>query len=393
MLSKALKQFISDHRSDDTARLLLQRHRYPDIDVAFAVQQIEGRRKARTKLPELSANDDFVFPPHLNLEQASSEATALFKASRYAAGKQVIDITGGLGIDTIFMARVAKNVTYIEQDAELLQIAEENFKTLGLSNIRCLCGNSAELLASGQLCADLVYADPARRDQQGRRMVSLADCTPDIAALLPTLLDIAPQVLIKTSPMLDISLAKRQLGSVPDTAVVALRNECKELLFFCSRDAAVSTATLCVDIAADGRETTFQPTAEEMRAMPPVVNQVGQYLYDPSVAVVKAQTVKALANRFGLSLLHSGSRLGTSNELAEGYMGRVFQVVEVLSVSAKDVRAALPSGKANVVSRNFPQSADEIRNKLKIADGGDDFLIATVMDGGKKVLILCRRVG
>ncbi len=392
MLSKALKQFISDHRSDDTARLLLQRHRYTGIDVLFAVQQIEGRRKASAKLPELSTNDDFVFPPHLNLEQASSEATARFKAVRYAAGKSVIDITGGLGIDTIYMARVAKNVTYIEQNAELLRIAEENFKMLGLSNIRCLCGNSAEMLAGGGMRADLVYADPARRDQQGRRVVSLADCTPDIIQLLHTLLDIAPQVLIKTSPMLDISLAKRQMGSVAEIAVVALRNECKELLFLCSRDSATDTPPMCVDIDADGREILFRPTAEELRAVPPVANRVDQYLYDPSVAVVKAQITNVLANHFGLSLLQSGSRLGTSSRLINDYMGRVFQVVDVLSVSPKAVRAALPSGKANVVSRNFPLSADELRKKLKITDGSDYFLIATVLNGVKKVLVLCRRV-
>ncbi|MBO4741560.1 MAG: RsmD family RNA methyltransferase, partial [Bacteroidales bacterium] len=249
MLTEATKQFVLEHIDDDPALLLLQRHRYPDVDVPFAVTQIEGRRKARAKLPELSATPDFEFPPQLNLEQASSEHTALFKASRYTLGKDIIDITGGLGIDSLYMSRHAKSVTYIERNPELFCIASDNFKSLGISNIRCICGDCAEILAKEDIKGDLIYADPARRDSNNRKMVSLSDCTPDITAMMGLLLDKAPQVLIKASPMLDIKSAERTLGKVVETAVLAVRNECKELLFLCGEEG--ERRTVCADIRSD----------------------------------------------------------------------------------------------------------------------------------------------
>ena len=393
MISEPTKTFIRQHANDNTMELLLARGRFPQVDMPFAVQQIEGRRKTRAKLPELSGNDDFVFPPQLNLEQASSEQTARFKAHRYAFGKDVIDITGGFGIDTIYMSRVARSVIYIEQNPKLFGIAEENFKALGLSNVRCFCENSTELLAGGGFRADLIYADPARRDSHGRRMVSIADCTPDMSELLPYLFGVAPQVLIKTSPMLDIALAKRELCHVNETAVVSVRNECKELLFVCGAKADEGGTVVCADIDSGGTERLFVATENETSTPPKIAAVIGQYLYDPGVAAVKARQTDALSNHYELPLLHLGSRLCTSNRYVEDYMGRVFRVAAVLPVSAKEVRASLPGGTANVVCRNFPQTADELRRKFKIADGGEDFLIATTLNGGKKALVLCRRVG
>ena len=390
MTNEETKKFIAEHAADDTAQLLLQRHRYPDVDVAFAVQQIEGRRKAVHKLPALAANPDFVFPPKLNLEQASSELTADYKARHFAEGKTVIDITGGLGIDSLYFARYAKKVVYIEQNPELFEIAKHNFKTLGLNNIECVCGNSEEVLQNLSATADLIYADPARRDEHNRKMVSLADCTPDIVSLLPILFQTAPQVLIKASPMLDITLAQRQLGCVSETAVVSVRNECKEVLLLCGGEKG--QGVVCADIDVEGSLRVFVPTAEELSAMPPCTEKLCRYLYDPGVSVVKANVCNALATRYGLAKLHHASRLLTSDRLVDDFLGRVFEVRGEVRLSAKEVREALPQGKANVICRNFPQSADELRKKLKLADGGDDFLVATTLWNDKKTGIICNKL-
>ncbi|MBR5028388.1 MAG: RsmD family RNA methyltransferase [Bacteroidales bacterium] len=391
MLSEETRQFIRRYADADTAELLLKRGQFPGLDVPFAVQQIEGRRKAQYKLPALASNPDFVFPPRLNLEQASSEPTAEFKAARYAEGATVIDITGGLGIDSIYFARRAAKVTYIEQNPELFAIARQNFDTLGLKNVECFCGDSLEIIAKQGLKADLVYADPARRDEHNRKMVSLADCTPDITALLPALLKAASQVLVKTSPMLDITLAQRQLGCVAETAVVSVRNECKEVLFLCGGEKG--QGVVCADIDAEGRQRVFVPTAEELASTPPCADRLCRYLYDPGVSVVKANVCNALAMRMGLAKLHHGNRLLTSDVLVDDFPGRVFEVRGEVRLSAKEVREALPQGKANVVCRSFPQTADELRKKLKLSDGGDDFLVATTIKNNKKIGIVCRKVG
>ncbi len=392
MTNEETKKFIAEHAADDTAQLLLQRHRYPDVDVAFAVQQIEGRRKAVHKLPALVANPDFVFPPKLNLEQASSELTADYKARRFVEGKTVIDITGGLGIDSLFFARRAAKVTYIEQNTELFEIAKHNFNVLGLDNIECVCGNSEEVLPNLTATADLIYADPARRDEHNRRMVSLADCTPDIVQFLPKLFQIAPQVLIKASPMLDITQAHRELGQVAETTVLAVKDECRELLFLCRESAAEPSPTTCVNIIGTEKAETFVPTDIELSSKPALAPQALHYIYDPNVSVAKAGYAKAVFVRFGLAQLHPNTHLGTGEELFSDFPGRIFEVAEVTGLSAKAVRQAIPEGRANMICRNFPQSADELRKKLKLSDGGDVYLIATTLAKGEKIGLLCRKV-
>lgn len=390
MLTEATKQFVLEHIDDDPALLLLQRHRYPDVDVPFAVTQIEGRRKARAKLPELSATPDFEFPPQLNLEQASSEHTALFKASRYTLGKDIIDITGGLGIDSLYMSRHAKSVTYIERNPELFCIASDNFKSLGISNIRCICGDCAEILAKEDIKGDLIYADPARRDSNNRKMVSLSDCTPDITAMMGLLLDKAPQVLIKASPMLDIKSAERTLGKVVETAVLAVRNECKELLFLCGEEG--ERRTVCADIRSERSCEIFCPTEEELLTAPQYSDTVGRYIYDPNSAISKARFTGAVAIHYALPLLHPNSRLCTGDMLTEDFPGRIFEVCDTIQLTAKEIRKALPLGKANIVCRNFPQSTAELHRLLKVSEGGDDFIFATTLKNGKKCGILCRKV-
>ena len=392
MLSEQNRRFISEHMVDDTAELLLHRDRFPGINVPLAVTQIEGRRKAIHKLPSLANNPDFVFPPKLNLEQASSELTAEYKSCNFVEGNIVIDITGGLGIDSIYFAKRAKKVFYIEQNPELFEVAKYNFEVLGINNIECICANSEEILQNWCYTADLIYADPARRDQNNRKMVSFADCTPDIVSFLPRLFRIAPQVLIKASPMLDITQARRELQKVVSTTVVAVKNECRELLFCCCNVDKEQHSTTCVNILANDICQIFNPTPGELLAKPSLAPLPMRYIYDPNVAIAKAMLSNAVAERFGLSILHSRSRFATSDTLFRDYPGRIFELCGIKQLSDRDIVKEFPEGQANVICRNFPQTADQLRKQLRLREGGNGFLIATTVGDNQKIGIICKKV-
>ena len=222
-------------------------------------------------------------------------------------------------------------------------------------------------------------------------MVSLADCTPDIVQLLPKLFQIAPQVLIKASPMLDITQAHRELGQVAETTVLAVKNECRELLFLCQKSAEPGPTT-CVNIVGTENAETFIPTDIELSTKPVLAPQALHYIYDPNVAIAKAGYAKAVFVRFGLAQLHPNTQLGTSNELFSDFPGRIFEVVGATGLSAKAVRQTVPEGKANVICRNFPQSADQLRTQMKLSDGGDVYLMATTLAKGEIIGLLCRKM-
>lgn len=393
MIADSLKRFIEQHIADDPVKLVLQQDKHPGVDLKFVAQQIEGRRKGRGKLPELSENRDFMFPPKLNLEQCSSETTARFKAQTFAKGKTVIDITGGLGIDAIFFSRVAKKVFYVEQDPELFEMAVSNFEALNLDNIEAFCGDGMEFLRTKASEVDLVYADPARRDRYNRKMVSFADCQPDITGNLNLIFSKTGSLLIKASPMLDLTVAKRELSTVSETTVLAVRNECKELLFLCGKTAEPDGGrTHCVNITATGEHVRFTSTFEKESQPPEFSCGVKHYLYDPNAAVSKAGFFNALANETGLPKLAPRTHLYTSDEMKGNFPGRVFEVLREIRLSAKEMKTVLPDGKAHVVTRNYPVPAEELQKKLGLSEGSDSYVVATTLHDGRKTGFLCRKI-
>ena len=389
MLDSATIEFIEQHRNDDVRTLALQGKRYPSVDIREAVAQIEGWQQAREKLPAWAATAGIIYPPKISMEQCSSEQTAKYKASLLGGGR-FADMTGGFGIDFSYICRGFDEAFYIERNERLCEIACSNFSLLGLDHARVMNGNSEELLASlPQL--NWIFVDPARRDGDGRKVVALSDCEPNVVELEETMLAKASNVMIKCSPMLDITLACRQLNSVVAVHVVAVNNECKELLFVLGRGKADDCAIHSVNILKDGMQQFVFTQADEASCLIDYSKEVGKYLYEPNSAIQKAGCSRVLAKRLGVKKLHANSQLYTADILIPDFPGRVFEVVEVFGFSKAEVKKIQTMQKANITVRNFPESVQQLRKRLKLSDGGDNYIFATTLADERKVLVICKK--
>lgn len=388
------KQFIRDHASGDANRLLLGAKKYPQLDVPFLVDQILSRRQIREKLPSWYANEDLIFPAKIAAEQCSSERTALYKQRLVSSSDKLCDLTGGLGIDSYFFSQKVRQLTYIERFPVYCEAARHNFQVLGADNITVRNENSVDIV-SDLPEVDVFYLDPARRGEGNKRVFALSDCEPDLPRLLPLLLQKAPRVIAKLSPMADLQQTESLLPGTVAIHVLSVRNECKELLFDIRREAIVPNLPIyCVDFTAAGTEHSFTFTAEEERNAPlALATQVSTYLYEPNASILKAGAFKSVAQQYGLKKLHVSSHLYTSDTLVSDFPGRSFRVEKVLPFSnkvCKSVAQKIPQ--ANITVRNFPMSVDELRKKTKIQEGGDVYLFATTLSDGGKVLVVCRKV-
>ena len=388
MLDTATIEFIKKHRNDDVRTLALQAGRYPTVDMREAVVQIEGWQQACEKLPAWAAVDGIIYPPKISMEQCSSEKTAKYKAA-LIEGESFADLTGGFGIDFSYMAQRFNKAFYIERNERLCDIAKANFSLLGLEHTKVMNGNSEELLASLPHL-DWIFVDPARRDGDGRKVVALSDCEPNILEL--DLLSKADMAMVKCSPMLDITMACRQLGCVSDIYIVSVNNECKELLLVLNSSCFTTVTTHCVNFLKDGGTQVFSFTQdEEDFAETRYSSEVGKYLYEPNASVQKAGCPKSLS-KYHANKLHPNSNLYTSYEHALHFPGRIFEVVEVLGFSKADIKRVQALGKANITVRNFPESVQQLRKRLKLSDGGDNYIFATTLNDGSKALIRCKKV-
>lgn len=388
IMDKTTLDFIKEHRNDNIQALALQAARYPGIDMRIAVTQIEGWQHARVKLPEWAAVDGLLYPHRISMEQCSSSQTALYKSS-LMSGNTFADLTGGFGIDCSYVSRNFTKAYYIERNAELCAIAGHNFALLGLDNIKILNGNSESLLQELPHC-DWIFLDPARRDGIGRKVVALSDCEPDVSALHPVLLEKADRVMVKCSPMLDITAACRQLGCVSSIHIVAVNNECKELLLVLSKEPSSAPLFHCVN-STDKNLKIFEFRQDEEVPCRYAEN-IGRYLYEPNVAILKAGCPNVLTSVHGVCKLHPDSHLYTSDELVTDFPGRIFEVEGAGGFSKPEIKALLGSlKKANITIRNFPDSVQQLRKRLKLSEGGDVYLFATTLLDGSKTLVQCRK--
>ena len=388
MLDDATIEFIAQHREEDVRTLALQAGRYPTVDMREAVTQIEGWQHAREKLPEWAAVEGIIYPPKISMEQCSSEKTAKYKAG-LIEGKMFADLTGGFGIDFSYMARGFGEAFYIERNERLCDIATANFSRLRLDHVKVLNGNSEELFGTLPHL-DWIFVDPARRDGDGRKVVALSDCEPNVVEL--DLLSKADMAMIKCSPMLDITMACRQLGSVSSVHIISVNNECKELLIILNSGNFTGITTHCVNILKDGGVQTFSFTQEEEDlASISYCSEVGKYLYEPNASIQKAGCPKSLGAHYHVDKLHPNSHLYTSIEHLHDFPGRTFEVVEVLGFSKADIKRVQSLGKANITVRNFPENVQLLRKRLKLADGGENYIFATTLNDSSKVLIVCKK--
>lgn len=391
-LSESTKQFIKAHAQDDVKSLALQAARYPDVDMHQAIAQIGGRQAAKSKLASWHRVDDLLYPRQLSMEQCSSEPTALYKASLIDGGS-FADLTGGFGVDCSFLSRHFKEAHYVEQQTALCHIAAHNFPLLDLSHIQ-VHNTDAMAYLKEMAAVDWIFIDPARRDGHGGKTVAISDCEPNVEEIEPLLLEKAQRVMVKLSPMLDIALAINTLKHISEVHVVSVANECKELLLILDKERASSNITIhCINLPQCGERQSFSFTREqEQGAVCSYTNTVKQYLYEPNASILKAGGFKSIASLFDIEKLHPNSHLYTSDKLISDFPGRAFEVVSECSFNKKEMKELLKDiKKANLTIRNFPATVAELRKRIKLADGGDNYLFATTLNDEKKALILCRK--
>ena len=369
--------------------LALQRNKYKhlsDEEWRWFLQQVEGRERTADKLPTFAAIDDWWYPVRLSCEQCSSEATARYKASilRRTIRGRLLDLTGGYGVDTYFLSEHFDHTDYVEQNAELCRIAAHNFAAKPIT----IHHSTAEdfLASAGQY--DLIFLDPARRDSYGGKVFRLEDCTPNVVELLPALLTHGKWIMIKLSPMLDITQAVTTLSQVTwDIYVVAIKNEVKEVLLLSGGSGRITA----IDLSKKEQAFTFtreeEINSEAINVRSTINSEAINYLYEPNAAILKAGAYKLVAQRFGLQKLDTNTHLYTSETLVENFPGRVWKV--------KEPTPTLPKGKemkqANVLVRNYPLTAEQLKKKLHLRDGGTAFVIGCRV-AGKPTIFLSDRL-
>ena len=407
-------EFIKRHREDDVRQLALKRVPNEGIDLPWALTQIAGWQTARRKIPSWAIIDSIVYPQHISMEQCSSDRTSEYKAKLIddsclaIADSEVsfVDLTGGLGVDFVAIAKtlhqhasaVINHAVYVERSDELCTIARNNFPLLGV-DAEVVCTTAEEYLHTLKH-TNLLFVDPARRDGAGRKMVGIADCTPDILSLKDEMLRKADMVMIKLSPMLDWHKAVADLGEcVHEVHIVSVDNECKELLLivrgersedkgerilYCVND---DDEVLKVDLSSLETERRV-----ESRMAPPLEKGWGGFLYEPNASIMKSGCFAELCAKYGVLQIGKNSNLFVSDTMIDIFPGRKFIVEAVSSMNKREVKETLGDMKrANVAVRNFPMSAEELRRRLKLIDGGDDYLFGTTLTDGSHCLLLCKK--
>lgn len=395
-------EFIREYRERDIRQLALQANRFPDVDMPYALDQIQGWQIARRKLPKWAACDGVIFPPHLSMEQCSSEPTAQYKlnlamewAERVGHASSMTDLTGGFGVDFSFTSCAFAAATYVERNEQLCHIVEHNLPLLGLNNATVVCADAVEYLSTVEP-QTMLFLDPARRDEHGAKTVMLADCTPDVVQLLPKLLEKSRFTMLKLSPMLDWHKAVDDLqGTVREVHIVSVGGECKELLLVLSTVVESELKVYCADLStASGSSSLFVYTPGSSA---PVVNsklktQNSKFVHEPNASIMKAGCFDELAAAYGVSPVSRNSHLFLSDEPVEGFPGRSFVVERVTTMNKGELRKALVGiEKANIATRNFPLTVAELRKRLKIKDGGDVYIFATTTAEGEHLLLISRK--
>lgn len=445
-MNQATQDFIRQHQDDDVRQLAFLGSKYPEVDMPFALDQIRGRKMARVKLPRWASLEGIIYPPHISMEQCSSESTALYKAelaarllalpvsSSFSEEIGFVDLTGGFGVDFSYIAaRLGVKSMYVERQAHLCEAAKENFERLGLKNAIVKNGDGIEVLHSflpkkddaastddslgitydqplsllkTKLGLKLIFIDPARRDDAGNKVVSLKDCTPDVTVLQEEMLSKADYVIIKLSPMLDWHRAISELSHVREVHIISVSNECKELLLVLSArnmgDMEASSADgevkhagnlriYCVNDAQSFVCDELDMESSPVRIAPPVLEEM-QYLYEPNASLMKAGCFGVLSDCYDARMLSKNSHLFVSQAPIEAFPGRSFRIIAVSSFNKKELKRHL-SGitKANIATRNFPLSVAELRKRLKLRDGGETYIFATTLSDESHVLMITEK--
>ena len=387
--SAEFTKFVQDHLEEDPALLLFKYQGKVPFDLKIAVQQIAARQKAAKKLPTWSKNLKLLFPASISVEQSSSEQTASFKALD-RSGRSMVDLTGGLGIDCHYLSQGFEKGVYCEQQAELFQISQHNLTTLNPGKFDFLEGDGLEFLQKTTQHFDLIYADPARRGTGNQKLYRLQDCEPNVVDTWSLLQNKSNSILLKASPMLDLTQAWAELPDLQKITVVSVRNEVKELLLHWEKaNEGTPRMISVVDLESGFSPFEFEPGAEE-RAHSQFA-EAGNYLIEPLAGILKAGAFTLFGARFGLKKLERNSNLYTSDSFTRDIPGRIFEVIQEISPKKQVLKTIFPTGKVNVICRNYVMGPEELKKKLGLKDGGEDYLIGTQTATGFK-LYGCKRI-
>ena len=387
-LNNETLQFIQAHQQENVRALALQAARFPLVDMPLALTQIAGLQIAAEKIPTWHATEGVLYPKHLSLEQCSSEITAKYKAS-LIQGDTLADLTGGFGVDCAFLSTKFRQVTYVEQQEELCRLAVHNFQTLRLHHIKVENCDGVEYLHQ-MLPVDCLFIDPARRNEQGGKTIAIADCTPDVAELQKLLLNKSRAVMVKLSPMLDLSLALRDMPCTKEVHIVSVNNECKELLLILSEKSNQQTPIHCINLTNETKQSFCFTREQEQEAVCTYADALETYLYEPNASLLKAGAFKSISYIYKVKKLHPNSHLYTSDKLIADFPGRAFRITDTCSFNKNEIKKSLEGvKKANISVRNFPASVAELRKRTKLGDGGEVYLFATTLNNEKKILVKC----
>ena len=389
-------RFVREHREEDVRALALHARRDGDIDLPWALDQIQGWQTARRKLPAWAAIDGIVYPPHLSMEQCSSQQTAIYKCGiierlPQACRETLIDLTGGFGVDFAFMAKCAKQATYVERQEHLCETARHNIELLELHHARVIHGEAETVLNDLETnpVTTVIYLDPARRDSNSSRTYAIADCTPNVLELKDQLFKAADHILLKLSPMLDWHKAVSDLGSrVDEIHIVSTGNECKELLILLSAEHEGEPIIYCVN---DDQSLIYKPSQDD-KPLLIADSDDAAYLYEPNASVMKAGCFGLLTDRFPIKALATDSHLFVSSEEIVEFPGRRFIINAITTMNKKELAHALKGiTRANIATRNFPMTAQQLRQRLRLQDGGDCYIFGTTTATGQRLLYLCKK--
>jgi len=387
ILNKDVKDFINTHLKSDISKLILKGSPFADVSIQELATQIEAKQKCTNKLPTWFKTEGIYYPNKLNIEQTSSEITAQYKAN-LITGATLIDLTGGFGVDSYYFTKQFKEVTHCETNTELSGIASYNFKALECLNITSVTKSGITYLENSQETYDWIYIDPSRRDANAKKVFFLNQCTPDVTQYLDLLFKKSNNILIKLAPLLDISKTISDLKYVKEIHCVAVKNEMKELLFILEKNYTESPKVVTINIIYN----EFQKYEYQIDKISNIkYNFIDKFIYEPNVAILKSGGFKHLSESFKLSKLHQNTHLFTAGKLID-FPGRRFKVLAVYNFDKKVLKSKFQNTKANITTRNFPLSVNEIRKKFKIRDGGTDYLFFTTNLENKLQLIHCHKV-
>ena len=411
--------FVREHADEDVRKVALLGTKDQEVDLQMALQQIAGRQVARKKLPSWAKQEGIVYPPHLNMEQCSSEQTARYKAKIAGEGSGMfVDLTGGFGVDFYWMSQGFAHRYYVEQNEALCEIAAHNFALLGLKCSVCCCDTATYLVQMPHV--SMAFLDPARRNEHGGRTYGIEDCTPNVLELMPQLLEKADRLMLKLSPMLDwrkaVSDIERASAFVHEVHIVSVDNECKELLLIVCKEPAENLRLVCVNgdsifenipkagiKCSQGGNESF-PRWEYSFEDSGVANSFlfPHFLYEPNASIMKAGCFAEVEEQFGIRQISQNSHLFLSDVEIESFPGRKFQILAISSMNKQEMKHTFSEiinqkltsmESANIAVRNFPMTVDQLRKKLKLKDGGDTYIFATTIASGEHKLLICRKIG